>query len=90
MDGLSHQLTLYAKIVSIGEILLEETRPLLANLANLSRSVWCKHLELHVLPTGASEEGTLDLQDHLVLSVANGEVWVDEVEPTRIARPHIH
>ena len=90
MDGLSHQLTLYAKIVGIGEILLEETRPLLANLANLRLSIRCIHLELHVLPTGTSEEGALDLQDHLVLSIANGEVWEDEVKPTRIARTHIH
>lgn len=85
MDGLS-QLTLNAKIVSISEVLLKEARPLLAYLANLSLPIRSKHMELHVLPTGAGEEGTFDLQDYLVLRIANGKVWEDEVEPDMVAR----
>ena len=74
-------LTLNAKVVGVGEVLLEETRPLLADLTNLSLSIWSVHIELHVLSTGAGEERPLDPQDNLILRIANGKVGVDEVKP---------
>ena len=80
----SEGLTSNPKVVRIGEVLLDKPRPLLADLPNLTVSIRSGHYKVNVLSTSTGEERTLDLQHHLILSISDGEVGVDQIKPGRV------
>ena len=60
-----------AKVVHVGECLLDEAGPLLGDPAHLVLPVRRHHLELHVSGAGEGAPGPLDDQRHVTVRVSD-------------------